>query len=182
MVEAIFQSYWTQKISCSCGHQSTTPGTESKLTVCLAPRIPKGSLAEYVKRCFSEKVPYRCDGCNLTADRLKVRKFNHTGDVLCIQLSQLDNFGRKINWVVPIPSQLDLTSLRHANNGDSSLLYELTAIVQHSGTNGNGHYVCSAAGPDGQWQLFNDRQVSKCSVANVARGFVPVLLFFRRKK
>ncbi|KAH6670115.1 hypothetical protein B0J14DRAFT_657203 [Halenospora varia] len=183
LVESVFVSYWRQTIKCgSCDTTSLTIGQETKHTICLAPRLPSTDIQQYIRRVYREIVPYKCENCHITKPRPKVRVFDLTSDILCLQLSRCDAFGRKINLNLDVPRVLDIGNITNQANEDDAK-YETVAVVQHKGSSMGGHYICSTIGPDGKWKLFDDEMVNNSSwnsAVNPNRGFTPVLLFFRR--
>lgn len=65
----------------------------------------------------------------------------------------------KNNTCVKIPLQLNLEPYIN-NHNKSKSLYELTAIIQHCGGFGSGHYV-SCVKIDNTWYNFNDGMINK---------------------
>ncbi|KAG9235006.1 hypothetical protein BJ875DRAFT_440733 [Amylocarpus encephaloides] len=187
VLDSLFASYTNQKIPCACGHSSITTGTQSQMTVCLSPKISNGTLLQYITRGLSDTVTYRCANCHSEKARRLTRTFDYLPEILCVQLSRLDNMGRKINTVVQIPDLVDLTRLRNEESmgkerEEEPLKYELTSIVQHRGGNSSGHYTCSVEGPDGRWKMFNDSRVSNTGKGAVGNNFTPMLCFFKRTR
>jgi ubiquitin C-terminal hydrolase len=174
-------------VVCSkCGHQSRTKGNvDSNFSLALSPKIPKGSVSDYLQKYINETIEgYRCDGCKQISNVRKYQEISHAPEILVIQLKRFDHDRRKDNSTVGINHTLDLNQYREANN-KSNLKYELKAVIKHSGTSDFGHYICSAVGPDGNWYLFDDQKktVSTPLAATDEKArFTPYILFFQRKR
>ncbi|RFU32698.1 hypothetical protein B7463_g3648, partial [Scytalidium lignicola] len=173
-----------------CGKESKTEAhTEGGLSVPIQPAIrPKpGSLTAYLQRYMDEIVEdYRCEGCQDKGKKFRTQNIQHAPDILLVQLKRFSWDGSKDSSPVSISVGLDLNRYRDTEN-ESQLRYELTAVIQHSGSTGSGHYVCSARGPDGKWYCFNDSTVSTTDIAAAVGGngrglFTPYMLYFQRKE
>lgn len=184
-LESITQVITTSAISCHCGHESRTAGhSDRTLPIAINPRIPSGTLAQYVHRYMIEPIEgYRCARCKDTK-RTKYRRstIEHAPEILTLQLKRFNYDGRKISTDVPIPSSLDLGPYRDEGNAET-MKYELSAVIKHAGSLTGGHYICCSKGPDGQWYGFDDDRVVKASLraaTGCGSGFTPYLLFFQR--
>ncbi|KAH8820518.1 hypothetical protein F5884DRAFT_866335 [Xylogone sp. PMI_703] len=173
-----------------CGKESKTEAhTEGGLSVPIQPAIrPKpGSLTAYLQRYMDEVVEdYRCEGCQDKGKKSRTQNIQHAPDILLVQLKRFNWDGSKDSSPVSISVGLDLNRYRDTEN-KSPLRYELTAVIQHSGSTGFGHYICSAKGPDGKWRCFNDSSVSSTDIAAAVGGngrnsFTPYMLYFQRKE
>lgn len=58
--------------------------------------------------------------------------------------------------------------------------YDLYAVVHHLGALGAGHYVASTRGPNGDWRLFNDSNISALPASQVVTS-TAYLLFYQRR-
>jgi len=149
------------------------------------PRIRNGSLSQYLDQHLTSTVEdYRCEKCDNKSDKTRIRLISFSPDLLLVSLKRFDPLGRKDKSPILITPTLDLNKYRSASNTRSSV-YHLSAIVSHSGSTLNGHYVCTAKGPDGKWLLFNDDLVSKSCFSEALKpgnSFTPYLLFFQRNQ
>jgi ubiquitin C-terminal hydrolase len=186
-LESITQMITTSSIRCHCGHESRTAGHPDRtLPISINPRIPGGTLAQYVKRYMVEAIEgYRCGACS-ESKRTKHRRniVEHAPEILTLQLKRFNYDGRKITTDIPIGTSLDLGPYRD-NGNEESMKYELSAVIKHAGSLTMGHYICSAKGPDGAWYSFDDSVVSKDSLrtaTGLGGGFTPYLLFFQRQE
>ena len=158
---------------------------DSNFSIALSPKIPKGSVSDYLEKYINETVEgYRCEGCKEVGDVRKYQEISLAPEILVIQLKRFDHDRRKDNSAVTIPHTLDLNKYREAGNR-SNLKYELKAVIKHSGTSDFGHYICSAVGPDGNWYTFDD-QKKTASTPLAATGeksrFTPYIIYFQRKR
>jgi ubiquitin C-terminal hydrolase len=180
-IDSLFSSSINQSIPCACGHSSITTSSQTQMTVCLAPQLRNGTLQQYIARGVTDTVDYQCEACKKNGQCKKTRLFDDLSEILAIHLSRRDAFGRKIKTTVNVSPTLDLTLLKSKSRTDNERWkYELISVIQHSGGDNSGHYICSAEGPDKQWRMFNDRSVSRTEVGAVERSFSPVMCFYRR--
>lgn len=129
---------------------------------------------------------YRCEGCQDKGKKSRTQNIQHAPDILLVQLKRFNWDGSKDSSPVSISVGLDLNRYRDTGN-ECPLRYELTAVIQHSGSSGFGHYICSARGPDGKWNCFNDSTVSSTDISAAVGGkgrasFTPYMLYFQRKE
>ncbi|KAH7370603.1 hypothetical protein BKA65DRAFT_545313 [Rhexocercosporidium sp. MPI-PUGE-AT-0058] len=138
---------------------------------------------------------WKCNSCTNRVDAPLNLEFSHFPDLLTVQLKRYEykvkldrSIKNKSN--IPIPKILDLTKFQskektYPGPGPSGKVeYELTSVVSHSGNMIGGHYICHAAGPDGQWLKFNDSIVTKSSAAECSKNFgsfTPYILYYRKK-
>lgn len=188
--EAVNQLMLNSSTHCpACGHKSAIYGEmEGSISVELTPRIKHGDLSAYLHKYFRYEVPeYRCDECREKNNCARTRLLSFSPDILLVQLKRMNGFGGKLKDAIPFSSALDLNKYRTASNKRSSI-YQLSAIVSHTGSLSSGHYRCIAKGPDGKWLIFNDSDVSKCleeealNPGNGQTGWTPYLLFFQRAR
>ena len=123
---------------------------------------------------------------------MKKMEIWHAPSVLMVQLKRFRYIQgkafvhrEKIDSLVEFPTRgLDLSPyVRGPQSGDgSTLLYDLFAVSEHSGSLSGGHYTAAARNfVNKQWYAFNDRIVSPISVDNVVspRAYV---LFYRKRQ
>jgi len=155
------------------------------LSIELMPRIKNGQLHQYLHKYMTYVVEdYKCDKCSDKSDKKRTRDLSFSPDVLLVQLKRFDGLGRKDKHPVILSPSLNLNKYRTPNNKRASV-YQLSAIVSHRGFLSNGHYRCTAKGPDGKWNIFDDSHISKCSENEAlspgdGKGWTPYLLFFQR--
>lgn len=181
MVDSTFKAFTKQSIPCTCGHSSISTDTQTQMSVALAPQLQNGELIRYIDRGLRDIIDYRCEKCKSLKKRQLTRKFEHLPEILCCQFNQQDIYGRKLRSNIKLPLAFDLTRCKTSESTDPDRIqYHLISIVQHSGSDNMGHYICTAEGPDGVWKNFNDTQVHGSAPGAVNRSFAPVLCFFRR--
>ena len=113
--------------------------------------------------------------------------------VLVLHLKRL-SMVRKITQHVVFPPVLDMrpfSTRRAGEGGEGSFLYQLFAVVEHSGGMGGGHYVASfhrpvaedahddtpAAGRSGHWWFASDSVTSCKSEAQVLSSQAYILFY-----
>lgn len=182
---SIFQLATTSAILCSdCGHESkTAPLFERTLSLGLMPKTRGGSISSYLEQEMVDVVDgYRCESCNKSGKRSRVREVEHGPDVLVVQLKRYTWDGRKDSQPIETGTRLDLNQFRGALGDEENLLYEPIAVVNHAGSTGSGHYTCSAKGPDGAWHCYDDSLKSRMRVETLSQASkMSYLVFYKRK-
>jgi ubiquitin carboxyl-terminal hydrolase 10 len=187
MFEAASQVVTSGVVACGkCGHQSRTKGNEdSSFSVAISPKIPQGSVSQYLHKYINETVEgYRCDRCKELSNAKKSQEISHGPEILVVQLKRFDHDRRKDKSPVVIDHTLNLNQYRTANN-KQSLKYELKAVIKHSGNSNFGHYICSAVGPDDRWYAFDDQKKTVSTPEAATNGkssFTPYILYYQRKR
>jgi ubiquitin C-terminal hydrolase len=74
-----------------------------------------------------------------------------------------------------ISDSLDLANY-FCESIDSSMKYELCAVIYHTGMDNKGHFIADIRMPD-SWYSFDDAQVSKCEFSDCASRCVRVLIY-----
>jgi ubiquitin C-terminal hydrolase len=115
---------------------------------------------------------YHCDHCNKRVDAKKGMKLLQLPDVLTFHLKRFDidytTFSRvKLNNEVIFPQTLDMnrhlkssSDMKVSDIDSKHNIYNLYAILMHSGGATGGHYFAYIKNGDG-WYEFNDSTVSK---------------------
>eukprot|EP00826_Nyctotherus_ovalis_P045010 TRINITY_DN4920_c0_g3_i4.p1 TRINITY_DN4920_c0_g3~~TRINITY_DN4920_c0_g3_i4.p1 ORF type:complete len:107 (+),score=3.64 TRINITY_DN4920_c0_g3_i4:93-413(+) len=88
--------------------------------------------------------------------------------------------GSKNESYIEFPiKRLDLSS--HVKNASVAPIYDLYAVINHSGTLTNGHYTSFAFNPcTNAWYLFNDSTVTKVDESAVCSELAYVLFYKQR--
>lgn len=130
---------------------------------------------------------YFCEQCKVKTDCLKRMSIKQLPEVLVVHLKRFrhDWGSTKVGKLVsfPVTSELDLTPfVELAQEGGNPLSrYQVTAIVQHIGSIGSGHYVSYCKHKtSGQWYLFDDSRVSLVSNPASVEQTEAYVLFFQR--
>ncbi len=130
---------------------------------------------------------YFCEKCNKKVDAKKGLKILSTPDILTLHLKRFDidynTMNRvKLNNEVIFPLTLDMNKhLKSTNSFESSdmdvadidskyNIYNLYAVLMHSGSVGGGHYYAYIRIKD-KWYEFNDSTVSVISENEVEKAF-----------
>ncbi|VDK33838.1 unnamed protein product [Taenia asiatica] len=132
-------------------------------------------------QCFSNtetiqsENKYYCEVCRCKQEAQKRMRVKRLPELLALHLKRFkysENANRfiKLSYYVPFPQELRLFNTSDdASNPDQ--LYELMAVVVHSGSGLNrGHYI-SLVKSDGIWLLFDDEYVDKIDPANIRDFF-----------
>ena len=122
---------------------------------------------------------WKCDKCkNMISPNRKIMLWN-SADVLTILLKRYDNNLKKNNSKVSFSETLDISKY-NINYEDNSNLYSLTGISIQSGSLHGGHYyaVCKNI-RDNKWYLYDDSNVTECSLERVLNEN-PYCLFYER--
>jgi ubiquitin C-terminal hydrolase len=130
---------------------------------------------------------YSCEKCNKKVDARKGLKILSLPDVLTLHLKRFDidynTMNRiKLNNEVIFPLTLDMNKhVKSSNSFESSdmdvasidskhNIYNLYAVLMHSGTVGGGHYYAYIRIKD-KWYEFNDSTVSEIPESDVEKAF-----------
>ena len=124
---------------------------------------------------------WKCDKCHklISPDR-KIMLWN-CADVLTILLKRYDNRLQKINTRISFDEILDMSNY-NINYENKSSLYRLTGIsIQTGGLNGGHYYAACKNIRDNNWYIYDDGNVSQCSLERVFNEN-PYCLFYERIK
>lgn len=118
---------------------------------------------------------YFCEKCNKKCDALKGLKFLTFPKILTLQLKRFDfdylTMRRiKLNDRVEFPEELDLNAFIESKPPKSEYVYNLFAVLVHSGSANGGHYYAYIRHKS-DWFCFNDNQVHKVGSEDVWRTY-----------
>lgn len=130
-------------------------------------------------------VKYRCQGCQQETRAHRTLRLKKIPPVLSIQLKRFKhNYAgesSKIETKVEAPLFLNLTKYASDHDGgdeiDTNKVYELFAVVSHTGSVNTGHYVALIKNSTGQWFKFDDSVISHISHEEV-KATTAYLLFY----
>lgn len=140
---------------------------------------------EYLK----DSTLFKCDNCakNDVLETKAIRGYVFSGqpDTLVINLKrfkQTSNYElHKIDTHVKFETTLDLTNYAARNtNEENKQVYELFAVVMHSGSLKDGHYVCyvkHTLDVGERWFFYNDSVVKEVSTKDVLNSQAFILLY-----
>lgn len=195
-LEKMFRVKSASVVTCgSCNHKSSTnPGSDYILNISLQKGI--GDLTQNIGKHLSSELldDYKCETCLKTANNRKSIEITRLPDLLCVQLNRI-SWNRRTRRAgvnhdaCQIPTTLDLTKYQKRKQKgkgreEKKIEYELLSVVKHQGSTDSGHYICAAVGPDGNWKMFDDKQVRKSSVVQAtgrAGKFDPFIMYYQRK-
>jgi ubiquitin C-terminal hydrolase len=190
--DAFHNSVLESEIKCGkCGHVSKTLGNnERHLSIPIkVPDLVGRHLQLLVKAYMDEVIQgYRCENekCKHVSDKHRIQKIAYAPDVLLIQLKRFNFRGQKDSSKVQYGNRLDL-SPHTGNTSLGPLLYDLTAVISHSGSTSFGHYHCIAK-TDDFWADFDDLNRTPSNIRQalnpslIDRDWTPYLLFYERNK
>ena len=106
---------------------------------------------------------WRCDNCQTKVDAQKGLHFHTLPPVLTIQLKRfVFDFNlmqrTKLQHRVSFPQMIDMSAYMPAGGG-GALIYDLFAVLMHSGTANGGHYYSYIRAFNDQFLEFNDTNV-----------------------
>eukprot|EP00755_Sulcionema_specki_P015527 Sspe_Gene.59659::Locus_32775_Transcript_1_1_Confidence_1.000_Length_1936::g.59659::m.59659/K11839/USP8, UBP5; ubiquitin carboxyl-terminal hydrolase 8 len=189
-ISAMFGYMDRSKLTCpECGYVSRTFSVQSTLDVEVAkPIIGRATTLEACLDMYTreERLPnsskWKCGKCSKMVSATKQLSLWTCPENLVIGLKRFSSSGTraaKINTEVVFPVSLDLAPYVIGMPQYQAVPYELTAIVQHDGSLGSGHYTADVKGSrDGRWFWHSDTQyrpsTGKCRFAQA------YMLFYRR--
>jgi len=167
-----------------CNHESVTFEPFWDLSLGIPSRSGEVSLLE----CFDaftkeetldgDEMP-SCEACKTRRKSTKRYTLYRLPKILVVHLkrfSPTERFRQKLSSVVSFP--LSGFSLSRYTDSVTCSSYNCYAISNHSGTLSSGHYTAYAKHPNsGQWHLYNDTRVSKCSSSSVITNEAYLLFF-----
>jgi len=167
-----------------CNHESVTFEPFWDLSLGIPSRSGDVSLLE----CFDaftkeetldgDEMP-TCEACKMRRKSTKRYTLYRLPKILVVHLkrfSPTERFRQKLSSVVSFP--LSGFSLSRYTDSVTCSSYNCYAISNHSGTLSSGHYTAYAKHPNsGQWHLYNDTRVSKCSSSSVITNEAYLLFF-----
>ena len=183
IVEALFEFDKTQTLTCpKCRAKSSQTNPEKILGVSLQNPGPLSKLLRNNVFARETRADWCCQHCQhvATAERVQSLELVTTPEILVVQLIRFDpQTLAKDNVRIPFSQSLNLT---HYTSNRTPARYRLMAVVHHSGTLHQGHYVAVALGPGGKWQKMDDNLVTNVKVTEALnpRDFTPYLLFYAK--
>ncbi|VEU23025.1 DEKNAAC104243 [Brettanomyces naardenensis] len=169
-----------------CGNERVTVDPMLDLSLEIQEkREPMKTLDECLRKFTKPErldILYDCRSCKKktgVTKQLKIRKLPPT---LCIQLKRFEHVGvsTKIDAHIDVPFMLDMAkyTLNGKRNGDfGSDLYELYAVVYHTGSVNTGHYISIVKDRDGMWFKFDDARVVRVSEKEVLAAQAYLLFY-----
>lgn len=131
------------------------------------------------KEYLSGENAYFNDKTNKKENVYKNTIFWSLPKILIIDLKRYDNFLRKINTQVKIPTtNLDLREFVCGYNNEK-YIYDLFAVCNHHGNCNGGHYTACIKNANNKWYLFNDGLINEIQEDKVITQFA-YTLFYRR--
>ncbi|KAL7539991.1 hypothetical protein ACHAXR_009777 [Thalassiosira sp. AJA248-18] len=132
-----------------------------------------------------------CSKCRVKRPSIKALQVYRFPRVLVLHLKRFDNSRKKVRTSVNFPvTSFDASPLAYAGgdgllhhaNSDGTPMYDLYAVVNHSGRLNFGHYTSSCIDPMTQtWYEFNDETVSGID-ESIFDGSGAYMLFYRLKE
>jgi ubiquitin C-terminal hydrolase len=147
--------------------------------------------------CTSERLGdrdrYQCERCKQRVDAKKLLSVLQLPEILCVHIKRFSYgsyFSSKVTQQVLFPLRgLDMAPFlargseawQQVADGSLSSLYDMVALVQHSGYMGGGHYTAYCLHEASRrWFEFDDRFVTEVSPETVQRAEA-YLLFYQRR-
>jgi hypothetical protein len=116
----------------------------------------------------SESLSLQCERCNESAASLdehsKKLSFTRLPPVLLVSFKRFKNIHAKIETLVSFPVRgLDMSKWYEQENeniNSQNPMYDLVAVLNHSGKLGYGHYTAYGITEQGSWALYDDENVT----------------------
>ncbi|OQR79821.1 ubiquitin carboxyl-terminal hydrolase 64E-like [Tropilaelaps mercedesae] len=184
LIERLYQGTLKDYVRCAeCNHESARQDSYQDIALVVRPFGSDkiyGSLDEALNGFVEPETlngnnQYFCEKCNKKCDALKGLKFVTFPKILTLQLKRFDfdylTMRRiKLNDRVVFPEELDLNGFIESKPPKSEYVYDLFAVLVHSGSANGGHYYAYIR-HSGDWFCFNDNQVHKVSSEDVKRTY-----------
>jgi len=102
-----------------------------------------------------------CEFCKKKSRSMKKTTVWKTPPVLVFCFNRFDESGNKISKLIDFPiNRVNFSDLVDKPS-EKKALFDLTAIANHSGNLGGGHFWAYAKNMEGKWHNFNDKNVSE---------------------
>lgn len=103
-----------------------------------------------------------CDNCRQKRDETRKLRLRNPPQVLTLMIKRYDYSGRRINNMLDIPYDLNLSETYFSNlhKKDKTVKYKICSIACHFGSLHNGHYY-SLVFYDNKWYMIDDETVNK---------------------
>ena len=112
----------------------------------------------------TESLPeHRCERCQKSTYSKCSKKLSFTRlpRVLLISFKRFKDIHAKDETLVSFPLRgLDMSRWNEGGNASESYLYDLVAVLNHSGKLGYGHYTAYGLTKQGSWALYDDENVT----------------------
>ena len=183
IIEALFEFDVTQTLTCpNCHAQSQQTNPEKILGVNLQKPGPLKQLLRNEVFAPATRTDWRCQNCQhvATTELVQSLELITTPEILVVEFRRFNPVTQeKDNVHIPFTQLLDLAPY---TINRTPTRYRLIAVIHHSGTLDDGHYVTVAQGPSGNWQRMNDELVSDVKVTEALHpsDFTPYLLFYAK--
>lgn len=132
---------------------------------------------------LSEDNQYNCSKCGTKQDAIKKIGLWMLPEIIIVQLKRFDYNGRKVQKKIQFPlHNLNLSKYKVRFKNENELeLYDLYAVISHSGSLNGGHYVAKTLHQTGKWHLFDDKSVRPIKDASELVNENAYVLFYRKK-
>jgi ubiquitin C-terminal hydrolase len=199
-VEGLFQIYIRSDYTCKrCKHIALQPVVANKsITVQLAQAKARKQPGQklHLTNCLADFFATRItgvqcqnDNCKQSIDTSMHFRIVSAPETLVVQVArfgfnQASQKYAKDSTAVTIPHSLDLSKYADSKNirDSNGLKYALSAVVQHHGNLGGGHYITRMTNVSGTWQMSDDfpaRALRTRDLLLTPSGFDSYLLFYR---
>lgn len=180
IVEALFEFDKTQILTCpNCHAKSQQTNPEKILGVSLQNPGPLKTLLRNNVFARETRADWHCQNCQhiATTELVQSLELLTTPEILVVELRRFLPGTHNVH--IPLSQSLDLTPY---TSNRTPARYRLMAVVHHSGTLDEGHYVAVALVPGGKWQKMDDTLVTNVKVTEALspRDFTPYLLFYAK--
>ena len=126
-----------------------------------------------------------CDRCKEHREASKKLQIWSLPSVLVVHLKRFSASGmwrRKNDTPVDFPFEIDLGPYQLQHSDGAPRMYDLTAVSNHYGSTGGGHYTAFAKHSEsGVWYKFDDSHTSPVEPKDVVTPAAYVLLYVRRE-
>ncbi|CAD8113011.1 unnamed protein product [Paramecium sonneborni] len=137
-------------------------------------------LANYFKEEFIDG-GWTCSECNKLSKKIKRRiKITSAPNILILQLKRFQSYPLKKKIKEPVITTMEINIRNFCAINIVDAKYELQAMIVHSGTIDQGHYV-AVVKRNQQFFLFNDDEIERLSYNQISRIDSAYLLIYKRK-
>ncbi|KAG0472753.1 hypothetical protein HPP92_014610 [Vanilla planifolia] len=171
---------------CECGHCSDTYESLLGLSLEIDDVDDLNEALEsftQAEKIDDPDIKLTCGGCKAQGSMEKQLKIEQTPSVIALHLKRFkhsEHYVHKIGKFIKYPMELDLMPFLSCPIENGQLIYELYAIVVHSGSSYYGHYYCNIRTSPTAWHQMNDSWMGLLSETEVLDQQAYILFYIKK--
>jgi len=143
------------------------------------PGTPAPTLIQCLEDYFKEEIleDYHCDVCGKKREASQTSRLSILPKYIVLSIMRYTNRGNKVRAKIDFDlNSVDLDPWFIGNRDTTKTKYRCTAVIDHHGVMGGGHYVSSCRYEDNTWLRYDDESVHPMPTEHVNNGDTYVIL------